>query len=278
MKFGIVTDSGCDLKRLEVGKTCSYERVPLTVSLDEQDYIDDENLDTDAFMKKMKESQSSKSAAPSPNAWYNAFLQADEVFAVTITSSLSGSYNSAIAGREMALEEYPEKKIHIFDSLSAGPELTILILKIQELIQEGKSFEEIVETVEDYQNRTHLAFVLESIENFIKNGRVNKVVGRMAGLLGIKILGRASTEGELEVLEKCRGKKGIEEKILEQMIGEGFCGGKVVISHCFHVERAERIKELIMEKFPSSQISIMPTSGLCCYYAEEKGVLVGFES
>ena len=281
MKYEIIADSGCDLKNLEqIGENqITFCRAPLTLAVGEREFVDNNWLDVSEFMREMEEYQGrTGSAAPSPQEWYHAYEQAQEVFAVTITGTLSGSYKSAMAARDMILETEPQKKIHVFDSKSAGPGMTLLVKKIQECIQNGMEFDEIVAYIEQYQKQTHLLFVLESLDNFVKNGRVSKLVGGMAGLLGIKILGCASEEGTLEVLQKCRGKRSAYEKLVEEMIKKGFHGSKVIISQCFNEERADDISALIKNIFPHCDITIMPTSGLCSYYAERGGILLAFEA
>ena len=189
MKYAITVDSSCDLVIENKTENNIYmDRVPLRLRVGEKEYVDDFNLDIKSFMEDMKSYHgTSGSAAPSPEEWYNAFRQADEVFAVTISGELSGSYSSASVGKHMALEDDPEKKIHIFDSKSAGAGLTLIVRKIQELIAKEKSFEEIVEAVEEYKTKIKTFFILESIDNLVKNGRVSALSGKLAGMLGIKI-------------------------------------------------------------------------------------------
>lgn len=279
MRFGIITDSGCDLTDFSAIQDILYLRVPLTLRVGETEYVDDTSLDIKEFMESVQQSTShTRSAAPSPAAWIEAFQQADEIFAITITSNLSGSNNSAQVAKDIILAKDPTKKICIIDSLSAGGEISLLIFKLAEYMQEGQSFDEIVENITEYQKKTHLLFILESLENLIRNGRVNKHIGKLVGMLGIRILGRASDEGTLEVVHKCRGRKKAYETLVSSMIQENYNGGKVIISHCFNEEGANYIKNQLQEYFPSSSILIMNTSGLCSYYAEKNGILLGFEA
>lgn len=279
MKYGIVVDSSCDL-RLIPGEeeNLIYRRTPLRLRLDEKEWIDDDSLDTAVFMKELAECSHSGSAAPSPQEWYQFYMQADEIFAITITSVLSGSHNSAALARQMALEEQPDKKIFLLDSMSTGPEMTLLVYRIRECIKKGMVFEQIVTEITEYRKRTRLLFALESLDNLVKNGRVSKLQGIMAGILGIRILGRASTEGTLEILQKCRGKQMVYDKLVKHMLSDGYRGTKIVISHCFQEEMAQYIHSLIRQHFPTCQIEIMPTAGLCSYYAERGGILVGYDT
>ena len=146
------------------------------------------------------------------------------------------------------------------------------------VVDSGIDFETICERIEAYCKQTHLLFVLKSLDNFIKNGRVSKVKGTIAGLLGIKLLGVASAEGDLELLQKCRGKLTAYENLKDEMLARGYKGGKVIIAHCFAPELAKFLSNSLRELFSDCSIEIMPTSGLCSYYAEQGGILVGFES
>lgn len=279
MKYGIVVDSSCDLRLVPNEKeNFIYRRAPLRLRLDDTEWIDDDRLDTSVFMKNLAECSSSGSAAPSPQEWYQFYMQADEIFAITITSELSGSHNSAAVARQMALEEQPDKKIFLLDSRSTGPEMTLLVYRILECIKKGMRFEQIAAEITEYNKRTRLLFVLESLDNLVKNGRATRLQGIMAGILGIRILGRASIEGTLEILQKCRGKQLVYDKLVKHMLSEGFQGTKVVISHCFQEEMAQYIRDLLRQHFPACQIEIMPTAGLCSYYAERGGILVGYDT
>lgn len=276
MNFVIVVDSGCDLVNFPKCENVIFERAPLTIRIGEKEYTDDFSLDIDKFMDDMIHcTTTTGSAAPSPNIWYEAYKKADNVFAITITSALSGSYRSAMAAKDMILDEYPEKKIHVIDSLSAGPELTVILYKLTEYIKQGMSFKEITEKITAYKKNTGLGFMLESLDNFVRNGRVNKYVGKIAGVLGIRIIGRASDEGELEVVHKSRGK--YLEQLAGMIISDGYKGGRLFIAHCYNESGANKLRELLHNHFPNASIEIMPTSGLCSYYAENHGLLAGYE-
>lgn len=280
MKYGIIVDSGCDLQRIEKGQQLDihYQKVPLTLRVGEKEYVDDDKLNISDFMSEMKSyTGKTGSAAPAPMEWENAFMAADEIFAVTLTSQLSGSYNSAMTAKKMILEKYPDKKIHVIDSKAAGSGLTILVYKLKDLIAKGLAFDEIKKEIENYQKRTNLFFILESFDNLIKNGRISKFQASMAGILGIKLLCGANEQGTIEVLKKYRGKLAVYEKMLQEMAVRGFNGGRVVISHCFNMEKVQYIEKIIKEKFPKTSIDIMPTGGLCSYYAEQGGIILTFE-
>lgn len=279
MKHAIIVDSSCDLYIDDNFQNDTFmARVPLRLRVGKKEYIDDFDLDIVSFMKEMSACQEATgSAAPSPEEWYNAYKNADEIFAVTITGELSGTYSSAMVGRNMLLEEYPDKKVHVIDSKSAGPGTTIIVRKLQEYISKGMAFEEIVESITEYCKTIKTYFILESMDNLIKNGRVSAIAGKLAGILGIKILGQASSKGTIELLRKLRGKDVIYKKAVEDMFSNGYNGGKVIISHCFNEERVNFVSEMIKQKYPDVEIEVMLTGGLCSYYAEEKGLIIAFE-
>jgi len=280
MKYGIIVDSGCDLLSIEPfhEKEILFQRVPLKLYVGEREYVDDVHLKVKKYMTEMSLFKGKTgSAAPSPQEWKEAFEQANEVFAITITGSLSGSNASAQAGAHMLREEQPDKKVFILDSLTASAEITLLVLRLCKDMDADMGFEEIVSDISEYKKHTKTLFLLESLDNLIRNGRIGKIAGGVAGILEIKLIGCASEEGKLEILHRSRGKDASYQKLIKEMKKYGFCGGKVVISHCFHIDRAKYLKSIIVEDFPESEVMIMATSGLCSYYAQQGGILIGFE-
>lgn len=279
MKFGIIVDSSCDLRELRDAESLlHFQKVPLTLRIGEQEFVDDNSLDISAFMTQMEQYQGpTGSAAPSPSSWCDAFQSAEEIFAFTISSNLSASYSSAITAKNMIAEQNPNKKIHIFDSKSTGPEISLLVLRIKDWIARGLEFEEIVEKTTAFQKHIHLFFLLESMDNLIKNGRLSKWQGNMAKILGIKLLGCASAEGTLEVLQKSRKKAAIYDSLLQNILSRGYKGSNMIITHCFNPEKAQFVKEQLLSSFPDSSITVMPTGGLDSYYAERGGLIIAFE-
>ena len=281
MKYGIIVDSGCDLRSLDGAEESGilFRRVPLKLRVGEKEFVDSIDLDVEQYRREVKSySGKTGSAAPSPEEWAASFRGAEEMVAVTITGSLSGSYNSALAGKKLVQEQFPGKKIHVIDSKSAGPEISLIARRLRELMADGLPFEQIVEKITEYQRHTHLLFVLESLENFVKNGRVSRLAGSLATVLGIKVLGRASAEGTLEILKKCRGQSAAYEKMLEEVFSSGCQGGRFILSHCGNPERAAALTGTLREHYPDCSVSVMPTSALCSYYAQENGILLAFEA
>ena len=275
MKFRIVVDSSADLITTNDRSLVS---VPLTIITDNKEYVDDEKLD----IKRMTEDLAtyhgkSGSACPGVGDWMDAFGDADRIFCITMTSNMSGTYNSAMVAKETFESENPDKKVCVIDSLSTGPEMKLIKEKIEELLENGKSYEEICKEVAAYQKTTHLAFMLKSLTNLANNGRVSPAVAKIAGVLGIHLVAIASEVGTIEQKAKSRGEKKAILALWSQMKELGYKGGKVIIDHCFNEEAAKQLAEMIKHEFTNAVIKISTTRGLCSFYAEQGGMIVGME-
>lgn len=276
MKIRIVTDSSANIYTTDDKSIVS---VPLRIVTGEKEYVDDANLDIKEMAEELAQYRGkSGSSCPGVGDWLDAFGDADWIFGITITSNLSGSYNSAMVAKETYEAEHPGSRIMIFDSLSAGPEIKVIIEKIQELLAEGKDFDDVCKAVALYQKKTYLIFCLKSLANLANNGRVSPAVAKIAGILGIHVIGRASDEGTLEQKDKSRGEKKAILSILKNMKELGYRGGKVRIDHCFNENAAQQLKSLIKKDFVNADIKISKAGGLCSFYAELGGLMVGFES
>lgn len=276
LKIKLVADSAANI---HLPGTMDVTYAPLKIITRDREYVDTDDLDVDSMLKDlMAYKGKSGSSCPGVEDWLNAFAGADVVFCVTITGGLSGSYNSACTAAKEYMEANPGARVFVLDSLSTGPEMQLFLEKYQELILAGKDFDEICEGVKEYSSRTHLIFSLESLHNFVQNGRVNPLVGKAAGLLGIRIVGKASAQGTLETLHKCRGEKRALQQLLTVMQELGFSGGKVRISHTYNPDAADFIADAIRNQYPDSDIIIYENRGLCSYYMERGGVMAAFES
>lgn len=224
-KIKITADSSANvLQRSGI----DFAAAPLKIITNEKEFVDDAALDVGGMVAWFDRYKGkSKTSCPNPGDWLEAFGDADEVFCVTITSGLSGSYNAACAAKQMYESEHEGKKVCVIDSLSAGPELVLLIEKLEELIGQGLSFEEISSRIKAYQQQTGLVFMLESLKNFAANGRVSPAVAKIAGVLGIRIVGKASDQGTLEPVDKCRGENKSLTAIVEHLKKAGLSRGKV---------------------------------------------------
>lgn len=271
MKFNIIGDSSINLSHKDVFE---YSTVPLTIQCGDRTFVDDDQLDIEEmteFLRNVKEKSSS--SCPNVQDYLDAYEGKDNIFVITLSSNISGSFNAA----RLAANDCPDKKICLIDSLSAGPELFLIASKIKECEEKGCTFEQTEEIVKAYQKKTHILFALESMRNFANNGRVNPAVAKGAEFFGIRAIGRASDEGTLEVLHMAKGKKGTLDTIFKSMRSMNYDGGKVIITHTFNEEMANKLKELIQQYYPNVNITISTNSGLCSFYAERGGVLVAFE-
>ena len=271
----IVADSSANLLEL---KTVAFDAAPLKIITAEREFVDNRELDLNEMIHFFKSYKGkSQTSCPNPEDWLTAFGDAEDVFCVAITSGLSGSYNAACIAKEMYETEHPGRRVFVIDSLSAGPELTLLVEKLEELIVAGKSFEEICAYMPEYQKKTGLLFMLESLNNFAANGRVSPAVAKIAGVLGIRIVGKASDVGTLEPMDKCRGEEKSLKTILKHLKESGLKTGKVILAHCLNESAANTLKNMIETELPGVAVKIGINLGLCSFYAEKGGLLVGFE-
>ena len=271
----IVADSSSDVMELSQVSFCS---APLKIITSNKEYVDDGNLDVHNMVTELA-SYKGKSSTSCPNSadWLDAFGDAEEIFCVTITATLSGSYNAAMMAKQTYEEMYPQRRVFVLNSLTAGPEIALIIDKIEELVIAGKSFDEIVNDITEYSKNTGLLFMLESMKNLANNGRVSPLVAKMAGILGIRVVGKASAVGDLEPLNKCRGEDKALRTIAEHLMDLGLKNGKVKIAHCFNENAANKLKNILEEKLSKVSVEIYKCRGLCSFYAENGGMLVGFE-
>ena len=275
MNIKIVADSSANL--LEFSRF-PYASVPLKIVTEQREFVDDANLDTGDMLNYLEQYPGkSGTACPSVGEWLEAFGDAERVFTVAITSNLSGCHNAAVQAKAVYEEQYPERQVCCLDTLSTGPEMVLIVEKLQELLDSGLSFEETEAEIREYMKKTHLLFSLESMDNLAKNGRVSKVAAKAAGILGIRVVGKASDVGTLQQLHKCRGEKKALQTMLEEMEAHGFTGGRVRIAHGLNPAGAEALLDVIRSAHPNIEATIVPFSGLCCFYAERGGLMVGFE-
>ena len=271
----IVADSSANMLHLGA---FPFAVAPLKVITDEREFVDDAALDLDemtAWFERYK--GSSKTSCPSPADWLEAFGDADEVYCVTITSGLSGSFNAACIAKQMYEGENSGKRVCVIDSLSAGPEMVLIIEKLEEYIKQDLPFDTICAEIERYQQQTGLVFMLESLKNFAANGRVAPAVAKIVGVLGIRIVGKASNKGTLGPTNKSRGEGKALATLVANLKQAGLKNGKVRIAHDQNRVAAESLRDMILTVLPQTDVQIHRCRGLCSYYAEKGGLLVGFE-
>lgn len=277
MSFKIIVDS-CGELTSDMKADGRYESAALTLTVSGEDIVDDETFDQASFLKKVAASpESPKSACPSPERYMEAFSgEAGHCYAVTLSAELSGSYNSAMLGRNLTLEKYPDKKIHIFNSRSASVGETLIAMKIAECEAAGMEFSKIVEEVESYIDSQNTFFVLENLETLRKNGRLSKVKAFVASALKIKPVMGATPEGTICQLDQARGTNKALVKMVDHIVDKTADGKNKVlaISHCNCPERAELVKTAILERLDVKDVVILETAGVSSMYANDGGIIV----
>lgn len=278
MNIKLVSDSGCDLNN-DLRKRLNINKVPLTIEIDGKRFKDDRDLDIKELLKVMKNSQGYlKTSCPSPMDFIDAFEGDEDVFAVTMSSGISGTYNSAVLAKNMILEKVSNKFIHVFDSLSASVGEALVSMKILETAKKNYNKLQIVYKVNEYIKEMKTFFVLESLDNLIKTGRLSALKGTIANLLSIKPILRANNEGVIENLETVRGTKKAMRRLVE-LIGE--YGGKLEdkvlgIGHCRCIERAKKIKEEALRRYNFKEIVIVEMGGITSVYGNDGGIVISF--
>lgn len=273
MNYKIVSDSASNLLQ----GTQWYQSVPLKI-LGQQEYIDDGSQDVAEMVHHLKHFKGkSSSSCPNVSDWLDAFEGHQCIFAVTITQRLSGSYNAAVQAANTYREEHPDARIFVIDSMAAGPEMAMIVDKIRTLMDQGLDPDQVMEQVKDYQGHLYTLFCLESLTNLARNGRVNPTVAKLAGVLGIRVCGEAQ-QGQIVPIHKARGARKALNTLVEMIAERGFHDGCLLrVAHCFAPETAQALGDAILEKFPNARFQMETTGVLCSYYAEQGGLMIGFE-
>lgn len=274
MAFRIVSDSSCNVLSIS---GANYATVPMKV-VAAKEYVDDQNLDLAGMVSDLqKYNGKSGSSCPNVGEWLDAFGDEEEIFAVTITKYLSGSYNSAREAAQEYMEEHPGRKVFVIDSLSAGPQMAMIVDKLLECHAHGDDFETTKEKVLDYANHTHTLFCLESMMNLARNGRTSMTVAKIAGLLGIRVVGDVQG-GQITPVHKPRGAKKATDALFAMIKERGFQDGNILrIAHCFGETSALALWNLVRAEFPNTKFILEHTTALCSFYAEAGGLMIGIE-
>jgi len=278
VKWHLVADTACDLHTLEGGKDLiDFATIPFTIRIGGKEYIDDEDMDI-AGMLEANEShdEMAQTACPSPEDWRARFSAPGPAIAFTISSALSGSYNSACTARTMMLEDEPDKQIAVIDSKATGPEEAMLVWAARDMILSGMEFSKIEKALNETAERIHTSFALASYHNLIKAGRVSRLIGFIAGHLGFWGIGIGDENGQIAIRGKARGSKNMVRFMTEELIRVGLAGTQIVISHCRNEKDALSLKEALAKAFPQVEILIQATRGLDSFYAERSGLIVGY--
>ena len=274
MAFRIVADSSANIHTIP---GVNYTTVPMKITA-AKEYVDDPQLDVAAMVRDLQQHKGkSGSSCPNVGEWLEAFGNAEYIFGLTITKHLSGSYNAAQQAAATYMEEHPGRKVFIIDSLSTGPEMMMIVDKILECEGNGDDFETTKEKVLDYANHNHTLFCLESMMNLARNGRVSMAVAKIASIIGIRVAGDVQG-GQITPVHKPRGAKGATAKLVEMLKERGFRDGNILrVAHCYGEEAALALKNAVLKEFPNTRFTLETTGGLCSFYAEEGGLIIGFE-
>ena len=281
MTWKIVSDSSCDLRAASFHSgSVAFEPVPLHIQVGSRTFVDDGALSVPELLEAMgAEKSAASTSCPSPAAFARAFESADQVVCITISSQLSGTYHAACIGREMALEEHPEKKIFVLDSRAASATCALLVRRAQALMEADPEadFEEVCDQLRQYQATLRTCFTLENFDNLIKGGRMRPIVGTLLHSLGIHVIADATPEGTIHVADKARGVNKTYRAITALMDRSKDCAGaEVLIAHCENLEGALALKRQILQDLPVKSVELLSCRGLTSFYAMEKGLIVGY--
>ena len=281
MVWNIVSDSSCDLRMCDfVSEKVLFETVPLRLQVGEREFVDNDALQVPELLAAMDaEKSASSSSCPSPAAFARAFEKGDKTVCFTISSNLSGTYNAAVMGREMVLEEHPDKEICIIDSKATAGAMTLLIRRAQALMEADSTgdFTGICHELRMYQASLRTCFTLENFDNLIKNGRMRPLVGTLLHSLGIHVIADATPQGTIHVADKARGAAKTYKAITALMQSSKDCtGAHVVISHCENPTGAIKLREQILQDLAVERVDIVSCRGLTSFYAMEKGLIIGY--
>lgn len=277
MSYKIIIDSCGDVPE-SMKNSGVIEKIPLSIMIDDETIIDDETFDQKSFLKKMAKSKNCpKSACPSPEQYMKAYeCDKERVYVVTLSGNLSGSYNSAVLGKNLYEEEHGNKDIHVFNSISASIGQTLIAMKIMQFEQEGCSFEEVVKKAEEFNRNKKTYFVLETLETLRKNGRLSNLQALAADVLNIKPVMGADDQGNIIQIEKVRGTKKALEKMVNKMLQEASdtSNKTLAIAHCNCPERAEWVRQLVLSKTTFKDSFIVDTGGISSLYANDGGIIM----
>lgn len=278
MSYKIIGDSCTDLTK-EMKQVGDVSLVPLSLSVDGEIFVDDNTFNQKVFLERMANSDDCpKSACPSPERYMKEFDEAEENYVITLSSALSGSYNSALLAKSLYLEEHPDKKIEIVDSRSASVGQTLIAMRIKELKELGCSFEDVKAKIEKFRNSLHTKFVLESLENLRKNGRLTNLTAMICNALNIKPVMGSTPEGMIQKLDQARGMNKALSRMIETIEKDvvDVTNRILGIAHCNNKEKAEWVRHEILKRLPFRDCIIVDTAGVSTLYANDGGIIVAY--
>lgn len=278
MSYKIIGDSSTDLNQ-DLKEKGNFALVPLTLQIDEEEIVDDEHFDQAYMLERVRNSKGIlKSACPSPEAYMEHFDEGDDIFVITLSSKLSGSYNSAEVAKNIYLEEHPEKNILIIDSRSASVGQTLLAKQLKEWLDSGMQFEEVSKCILQYREELNTKFVLESLEVFRRNGRLSTMKAVLCETLNIKAVMTGLPDGSVDKVDQARGMKKALEKMAAVIEKDAVKPEEKILglAHCNNYERALYVKKLIMDKVKFKDVIIVDTRGISSLYANDGGIIAAY--
>lgn len=278
MGFKIVVDSVCDTNE-ELATQLQVTKVPLSIYVGDHELRDDDNLDIRELLHLMKSSPTApKTASPSPQAFVEAYEGEDDVFVVTVSSQLSSTYSSAVMAKETVEAANPRKFIHVFDSMSASVGETLVSLRIFDLAKRNLQRQEIIEKVNEYIRGMKTFFLLDSMDNLVKSGRMSKAVSKLISVLSLRLVMGSDGQGNIKLFAKARGAQRALGKLIDMVEehGERLEDRILGIAHCNCREKAEKIKEEVLKRFRFKDVIIVEMAGVAAVYANEGGVVIAF--
>lgn len=278
MEFKIIVDSCCDLTK-EIKERFNISTAPLSIDIEDEHFVDNQNLDREKLLKTMKNSdQAPKTASPGPGPFLDLYRQHENSFVITLSKELSASYQNAVLAKDLLVEEAEDKFVKVFNSFSASVGETMIAYKLGELIEAGLERKEIIKKAEKYIKEMNTLFVLDSLDNLVKAGRMGKLKGKIASFFNIKPVLAGTQEGTITLADKARGSKRAIRKLIENVgeRGENLEEKILGIAHCNALEKAEYIKQEAAKKYNFREIIIVETAGISTVYANEGGIVLAF--
>ncbi len=270
-----IADSSCDILTIP---DVDFTAVPLVIHTKDHHWTDDADIDISDMLDTLASYKGrSYTSCPDVKSWLDAYEGGDVIYVGAMTSTLSGTYNAAMTAASIYQSSHPDAKIRVFDTLSTGPELRLLMEKLVELHQSGLDFEAVCEAADAYMKKTRVFFSLHSMHNLAQNGRVHKTIAAAIGLLGIRVVATASAKGDIEPVAKCRGDKKALKEFVRQLGVLGFSNSKIRISHIENPELANALCEQVRAAYPQADILVYPGRGLCSYYGERGAIFMGLD-
>ncbi len=279
MGFKIVVDSCCDLTG-QMLKDPHFVKVPLTIRSNGSSFIDNETFDQADLLWAMKQSDDAPATAcPSPQSYLDAYQgpEEEDVYVVTLSALLSGSHNSAEQAKLLMEEDHPNKNVYVFNSCSASSGEVLVALKVRELAESGAPFKHVVREVEQFIYQMQTMFVLETLENLRKNGRLTRLQSVITGALKIKLLMGATPEGEICKLGQTLSMKQALSKMVDHMANDPAHAGRVLaICHCNCLDRAFQVKAMAEQRCKFAHILILEAGGITSVYANDGGIVTAY--